>query len=298
MQFDTSNSITTLAKNLLAHHEFVIDVSDWEEVIEMQRRFENHEGSIRKIAQLMKSLIVKFPASQNTWLARIIAVGGISAVRVIDIISPTLTPTSVALSLNFLCDVAEQSSSSQELMHAVLSTGKVLLSGCSMDTLTAVTTPVQQRLRKPPVGASAQQKEQYNAIVVVWLTILACRINDTPFLEATIEQQAQVLATSTSAMVHDFVCESMADIARNKSIQQSEKLSAFAANCIKVTLTSGAYGKKKAHACGLAGVVLGLGVKSLRRFNVIPQIVAASKDKQAQRSGVMILIEQDLQVSF
>lgn len=294
MTNDSSQSVATIARNILAHNNFELDFSDWQCLLDLLTHYGQHGPSIKRVSVPIKALIVKGPATtQSAWVSKIIDIGGIAAVRTIEAIAPALIPAAVAASLSFLCDVADQSSSTDDLMQAVLNTGKVLLSGCSAETLTAVTAPVHQRLKKPPTtGATADHKERYNAIVVVWLTIIACRMNDTTFLEQTVDQQALVLNSSTSATVHEFVCECMGDIARNAKMKMSERLTTFAEKCINVTLTSGAYAKKKAHALGLAGVVSGLGLKSLTAFKVLKQIQAASKDKaQAQKSGAFMLME-------
>nr|CCC94358.1 conserved hypothetical protein [Trypanosoma congolense IL3000] len=92
-------------------------------------------------------------------------------------------------------------------------------------------------------------------------------------------------------MVHRTVCESMVEITKNVDVRSSPQLDEFVEKCLKQIFHSGSYVKKKAHAYGLAGVLKGLGLTSFRRYNILETLQRAMHEKQAERSGAMILLE-------
>lgn len=290
MQTDSSKNVVTAATTIASH--FTLEPAHWEPLIELITEFAASSGAIERLAVVVKQMITKFPAQQHAWLGAVLKVsGGYAAIAITHVCATVIDAEAAKMAMSFLCDVAENTASTEDAMFAALHAGKEVLSVCSEKTLQAMWRDIQPRLQKPPTVSTGDHKDQHNAIAIVWQTTMAKRLNNTAFLETTIDQQAAVLAASGSAMVHEVVCECMTDIAKHPSVRDGAKLIEFGKNCVKHAINAASYPRKKAHAYGLAGVVAGLGVGSLRRFEVVSAIVEASKEKQAQRSGAMILIE-------
>ncbi|CUG82316.1 Hypothetical protein, putative [Bodo saltans] len=291
LQRDESTSVNQCMTVILKQHKFEVVESDWEHLLWLLKNYGHRSVSVTRISKILDDLLAKAPLSQSENVDKLIALGGMPAVRILELLAKHFASASTLAAIEYLSSVAEDSNSSEDLMQAILNAGKALLQKCTIEALKQMAPALQLRLKKPPTSSSAEHKEQYNAIAVVWLTVIGCRVDDVAFLEGVIDQQAAVLNTSGSANVHYFVCDCMAEISANKALKSSPKIIAFAENCLKAALASGSYAKKKAHACGLAGVVQGLGLTSIRQFKIMEAVDAAAKEKQAQRSGAMIVIE-------
>ncbi|KAG8346488.1 hypothetical protein ERJ75_000937300 [Trypanosoma vivax] len=275
-------------------YNFALRSTDWEDLLYFLKTYgQQQKSDAIRVGMAMRELF-RLPsiteAQQQSWLKEIFALGGLASVAVIEALSPVLESAAVQDSLSFLCRVME-TPNTEPLMRLVLSCGRVVLRDCSIEVLSIMSGDLQTRLSKPPKDITPAHKELYLAISTVWMTVIGRRLEDITLLESIVTQQGSTLNNSNSLMVHRTVSDSMVEITRNKDVASSTKLDEFVDKCVKQIINSGSYIKKKAHAYGLAGVLHGIGLTSLRRYSIIETMQSAAKQKQPERSGVMILLE-------
>ncbi|KAH9589385.1 hypothetical protein LSM04_007840 [Trypanosoma melophagium] len=273
---------------------FSLNPNDWNDLMYYLKNYgQQHNSHAQQVGEAMKELFVlpsTTESQQGLWLEDLKNLGGLGAIVAIQVLSSSLKGDTFQGALLFLCSMAE-SPCTESLMRLILACGRVVLHDCSLETLKRMAPTLQARLAKPPRDITPAHKELYLAISTVWLTIISCRLKETALLESIIEQQSSTLNNSNSAMVHRVVCDSMIEITKNDDVRASPKLDEFVEKCLKQTIHSGSYIKKKAHAYGLVGVLQGLGLPSLRRYHIMETMQTAIREKQAERSGVMVLLE-------
>ncbi|KEG15173.1 hypothetical protein DQ04_00161130 [Trypanosoma grayi] len=275
-------------------YAFSLAPSDWSDLVYyLQTYGQQQKSHSMRIGETMRELFLLSSTTemqQIAWLEDVKKIGGLGAVVAIQVLSSSLKGNSFQAALMFLCSMAE-SPSTEPLMRLILACGRVVLHDCTLEALKAMAGTLQARLSKPPRDITPAHKELYLATSTVWLTIISCRLKETALLESIIEQQSSTLNNSNSAMVHRAVCDSMVEITKNEDVRASPKLDEFVEKCLKQTIHSGSYIKKKAHAYGLVGVLQGLGLPSLRRYNIMETMQSMMREKQAERSGAMVLLE-------
>ena len=290
---DASFSASKEATRILAERTYEMVESDMADFVSLLKDFGPlNPASAKKISATLVQLVTKFPTVQAELVPQLMKIGGVTAVGAIEALAPLLSTETVVMALGYLTDLVEDAKSSEDTLLKVLGAGRTILAVSSKSVIEAIAPGIQPRLKKAaPKAFTTEQKEMFCAIAVVWLTLIACKLDDVAFLEATVEQQATVLNTSNSAMVHGFVQESMAEIARHRLMKKHDKLAAFASNCLSQALSATVYSRKRAFASGFVGVVQGLGVRAIRQFDVLPLLEQACRDKQAPRSGAMLVLE-------
>lgn len=299
LQKDPSVSIakfmTAIVENGAEKYNWALLPSDWTDLVYFLRAYGGRSvANATRIAEPMRILFARddtTEATQEKWVAELKSVGGIPSVIALEGLSSTYCGNVVVTVMDYLCELLENTQAGESLLRHTLKVGRVVLESTDLARLKDMSPQLQSRLAKPPKDVSHAHKEQYLATATVWLTIMSCRLQETELLEAIIDQQSRTLNNSQSAMVHRCVCESMADISRNKNIRNSPKLDEFVEKCLKQCIHSGSYIKKKAHAWGLVGVIKGLGLLSLRRYGVMNLLKKSAQEKQTERSGVMVLLE-------
>lgn len=275
---------------------FALKASDWGDLVYFLHAYGGRsEANALRVTETMKQLFASRPGTdegdQMRWVEELKQVGGAPAVVALEGLSSTYLGRVPAVVMDFLCQLLENPQTGEALLRQTLKAGRVVLESADLSLLKSIAPELQARLAKPPKDVTQAHKEQYLATASVWLTIMSCRLQETALLEAIIDQQSRTLNNSQSSMVHRCVCESMADISRNPHIRASAKLDDFVEKCLKQCIHSGSYIKKKAHAWGLVGVIKGLGLTSLRRYNVMTILRKSAQEKQVERSGVMVLLE-------
>ncbi|RHW68795.1 hypothetical protein DPX39_100138900 [Trypanosoma brucei equiperdum] len=289
---DVVRSMRGITQN--SSHPFTLCPTDWNDLTYFLQAYgQQQKHHATRISASMRELFLlpnTTDVQQRSWLKDICKIGGLGSVVAIEVLSSSLKGDAFQDVLLYLCTIVE-SPNTEPFMLVVLSCGRVVLHDCSLVVLKAMSQTLQVRLSKPPKDITPVHKELYLAISTVWLTIIGCRLKENSLLESIIVQQGSTLNNSTSAMVHRTVCDSMVEVTKNKDACSLPQLDEFVQKCLKQVLHSGSYIKKKAHAYGVAGVLHGLGLTSLRRYNILETMQASMREKQAERSGVMVLLE-------
>ncbi|KAF8282525.1 hypothetical protein TcBrA4_0084050 [Trypanosoma cruzi] len=275
-------------------YSFSLDPMDWNDLLYFLRNYGQHQTSHAvRIGETMRELFLlpsTTVAQQKLWLEDLKKIAGQGAIVSIQVLSSSLMNDAFQGVLLFLCEMAE-SPSTEPLMRLILSCGRVVLNDCAIDVLKSLAPTLQTRLGKPPKDLTDAHKELYFATSTVWLTIISCRLKETVLLESIVEQQSSTLNKSSSAMVHRAVCTSMVEITKNEEVRASPKLDEFVEKCLKQVIHASSYIKKKAHAYGLVGVLQGLGLTSLRRYQIMEIMKKAVSENRTERTGVMLLLE-------
>lgn len=291
---DPSSNVVRAMEDVLSDSRFLWELQpeDWPTLLSFLKAYGAQRQNATRIVDTMKHLFdPAVEAQQLQWVSDIIQVGSLASVVALQALSPSSKSEVSATIIDYLCTITEKLDATEALMKSVLAAGRVVLLDTDLVILKRIAPTLQERLAKPPKEASAAHKEQYLATSSVWLTIISCRLQETALLEAIIEQQSRVLNNSQSAMAHRCVCDAMVEITKNVEIRKSPKLDEFVVKCLKQTISSGSYIKKKAHAWGLVGVLQGLGLPALRRYGVVEAITKAARERQTEKSGAMVLIE-------
>ncbi|CCW61256.1 unnamed protein product [Phytomonas sp. EM1] len=269
-----------------------LQASDWKDLLYFLATYGQQQFNAGRVALTMKLLFSDASEEQQSgWIDDIVSVGGLASVVAMQLLSSTYQGEVSAKVMDYLCSLIEHVGTKEYLMKAVVTAGRVVLKDMSLDTLKKIASSLQMRLAKPPKDSTSTHKEQYLATSTIWLTIISCQLQEVSLLESIIEQQSRVLNNSNSMMVHRCVCECMIEITKNEMVQSSVKVDEFVEKCIKQTIHSGSYIKKKAHAWGLVGILHGLGLLSLRRYRIIEIIQTALHEKENEKSGAMVLLE-------
>ncbi|KPA78563.1 hypothetical protein ABB37_06163 [Leptomonas pyrrhocoris] len=297
---DPSTNIAKAMRGVLdaaaEKYNFALRPSDWDDLVYFLRTYgDRSEANALRVTETMRQLFARRPGTdegdQMQWVEELKTVGGAPSVIALEGLSSTYLGRVPAVVMDYLCQLLENPQTGETLLRQTLKAGRVVLEDADLTLLKSISPELQTRLAKPPKDVTQAHKEQYLATATVWLTIMSCRLQETALLEAIIDQQSRTLNNSQSAMVHRCVCESMADISRNPHIRASPKLDDFVEKCLKQCIHSGSYIKKKAHAWGLVGVIKGLGLTSMQRYNVMGILRKSAQGKQVERSGVMVLLE-------
>ncbi|CCW69155.1 unnamed protein product [Phytomonas sp. Hart1] len=266
--------------------------SDWADLRYFLATYGQEWANAARVVLTMRRLFLEATEEQQgEWIEDVIRVGGLASVVAMQLLSSTYQGEVAAKVMDYLCGLIEHVGTSEWLMKAVVKAGRVVLKDMGLATLKRIAPVFQTRLAKPPKDATPSHKEQYLATSTIWLTIISCQLQEVGLLESIIEQQSRVLNNSNSMMVHRCVCECMIEITKNGIVQDSVKVDEFVEKCLKQTIHSGSYIKKKAHAWGLVGILHGLGLVSLRRYHIIDLIQTALREKQTEKSGAMVLLE-------
>ncbi|KAG5507619.1 hypothetical protein JKF63_06568 [Porcisia hertigi] len=285
-----------ILENALEKYNFALELFDWDDLVYFLRTYgERSEASALRVTETMHKLFARRPATdeatQLKWVEELKTLAGAPSVIALEGLSSTYLGRVPAVVMDYLCQLLENPQTGEALLRQSLKAGRTVLEAADLALLKSISPQLQTRLAKPPKDVTQAHKEQYLATATVWLTIVSCRMQETALLEAIIDQQSRTLNNSQSAMVHRCVCESMADISRNERIRNSPKLDEFVEKCLKQAIQSGSYVKKKAHAWGLAGVIKGLGLTALRRYNVMTILRKSTREKHVERTGAMVLLE-------
>ncbi|KAK7196793.1 hypothetical protein NESM_000619600 [Novymonas esmeraldas] len=293
---NVARHVQRVVEEAVAQYSFALQPSDWDDLVYFLRTYGGRsEANARRVTETMLQLFARRPeadeATQLRWVAELRAVGGAASVIAVEGLSAAYVGRVAAVVMDYLCELLETPQTGEPLLRRTLQAGRTVLEAAELALLKSISPQLQTRLAKPPKDVTQAHKEQYLATATVWLTIMSCRLQETALLEAIIDQQSRTLNNSQSAMVHRCVCESMADISRNPHIRNSPKLDEFVEKCLKQAIHSGSYIKKKAHAWGLVGVIKGLGLTSLRRYDVMETLRRSAREKQVERSGAMVLLE-------
>lgn len=289
-----SSVVTSGVQNVVEeeHYGFQLEVADWTHLLYFLRAYGKNRRNALLIVEEMKQLLAfseMTEAQHLAWVKEVCEVGGTASVVALHIFSPVLFPRAAVEGIDYLCELTALEGES--LLKDVLEAGKVMLQDIAIDTLREIGPKLQTRLSKPSKDVVAAHKEQYLAIATVWLTIVSCRLQELPMLQSIIEQQSRTLTNSQSMMVHLCVCQSMMELTKYEAVGKMPQLDEFVEKCLKQVIHSGSYVKKKAHSYGLVGVISGLGLTSLRRYNIIEMIQKSAKEKQSEKAGAMILVE-------
>ncbi|KPI89976.1 hypothetical protein ABL78_0944 [Leptomonas seymouri] len=297
---DPSTNIAKAMRDILSDaaekYSFELKPTDWSDLVYLLRTYGGRsEANALRVTETMKQLFARRPGTdegdQLKWVEELKTVGGAPSVVALEGLSSTYLGRVPAVVMDYLCQLLENSQTGETLLRQALKAGRIVLEAADLALLKSISPELQTRLAKPPKDVTQAHKEQYLATATVWLTIVSCRLQETALLESIIDQQSRTLNNSQSAMVHRCVCESMADISRNPQIRTSPKLDDFVEKCLKQCIHSGSYIKKKAHAWGLVGVIKGLGLTSLQRYNVMGILRKSAQEKHVERAGVMVLLE-------
>lgn len=281
--------------------DFHLEVFDWEHLLYFLRAYGGQKRNAIAIGNCMTKIFTM--ASQQhqeeaenmhvKWIEDVCVIGGIGSVVGLYVLSSSLHPKAAVKAIDYLCTLTELGAEShmEALLREVLDAGRVILKAIEFKTLQEIAPGMQTRLARPPKDLTTVHKEQYLAISTVWLTVVACRLQDCEVLQNIIEQQSRTLNNSQSLMVHRAVYESMAEITKNEAVRKMPQLDEFVEKCLKQCLHTGSYVKKKAHAWGIAGVISGLTLPGLRRYDIVNRVRAAAQEKQTEKIGAMILVE-------
>ncbi|CAJ1988027.1 protein of unknown function - conserved [Leishmania donovani] len=293
---NVSKHVRRIMEDAVAKYNFVLQPSDWDDLVYFLRTYGGRsEASALRVTETMHQLFARRPTTdegtQLKWVEDLKALGGAPSVVSLEGLSSTYLGRVPAVVMDYLCQLLESPQTGEALLRQTLKAGRTVLVVADLALLKSISPQLQTRLAKPPKDVTQGHKEQYLATATVWLSVMSCRLQETALLETIIDQQSRTLNNSQSAMVHRCVCESMAEISRNTHIRGSPKLDEFVEKCLKQAIHSGSYIKKKAHAWGLVGVIKGLGLTALRRYNVMGILRKSAQEKHVERSGVMVLLE-------
>ncbi|KAG5481373.1 hypothetical protein LSCM4_07084 [Leishmania orientalis] len=293
---NVAKHLRKIMEDAVQRYNFVLQPSDWDDLVYFLSNYgRRSEASALRVTETMHQLFARRPATdevtQLKWVKELTALGGAPSVIALEGLSSAYLGRVPAAVMDYLCQLLDNPQTGEALLRLTLKAGRTVLEAADLALLKSISPQMQARLAKPPKDVTQAHKEQYLATATVWLGIMSCRLQETALLEAIIDQQSRTLNNSQSAMVHRCVCESMADISRNERIRNSPKLDEFVEKCLKQAIHSGSYIKKKAHAWGLVGVIKGLGLTSLRRYNVMDILRKSAHEKHVERSGVMVLLE-------
>lgn len=281
--------------------DFQLEITDWHDVLYFLRAYGGQKHNAIAIATTMITLFTI--ASQQhseraeslhlTWVSELCDVGGLGSVIGLHVLSSFLHPKAAVKAIDYLCTLAESGAEThmEALLREVLDSGREILQAMELETLKEVGAGLQSRFARPPKALSTIHKEQYLAISTVWLTVVACRLQASDVLQSIIEQQSRTLNNSQSLMVHRAVYESMTEITKNPLVRKMPELDEFVEKCVKQCFHTGSYVKKKAHAWGVAGVISGLTLPGLRRYDIVNRVRLAGQEKQTERIGAMVLVE-------
>lgn len=282
-------------------HDFHLDIKDWEDLLYFLRAYGSQKRNAIAIATTMTKIFrMAYPENREEaesmhakWILDVCSVGGLSSVVALHVLSSALHSKAAVKAIEHLCTLAESGAEThmEVLLREVLDAGRAILKDLEFDTLKNVAPELQSRLVRHPKDLSTAHKEQYLAISTVWLTTVACRLQESELLKNMIEQQSRTLNNSQSLMVHRAVYESMAEITKNEAVRQMPELDEFVEKCLKQCFHTGSYVKKKAHAWGIAGAISGLTLPGLRRYDIVNRVRAAGQEKQTEKIGAMILVE-------
>ncbi|KAG5481052.1 hypothetical protein LSCM1_06728 [Leishmania martiniquensis] len=293
---NVAKHLRKIVEGAVEKYSFVLQPSDWGDLLYFLATYgRRSEASALRVTETMHQLFARRPttdeAAQLQWVDELKTLGGSPSVIALEGLSSAYLGRVPAVVMDYLCQLLDNPQTGEALLRQTLKAGRTVLEAADLELLRSISSQMQTRLAKPPKDVTQGHREQYLATATVWLGIMSCRLQETGLLEAIIDQQSRTLNNSQSAMVHRCVCESMADISRNERIHGSQKLDEFVEKCLKQTIHSGSYVKKKAHAWGLVGVIKGLGLTSLRRYNVMGILRKAAHEKHVERSGAMVLLE-------
>lgn len=284
------------------HKDFHLAITDWTDLLYFLRAYGEQKRNAIAIATTMIALFTmatqQYPERAESlhlqWVSELCEVEeGLGSVIALHVLSSYLHPKAAVQAIEYLCTLAESGAEIQmdALLREVLDSGREVLQAMELDTLQAVGAGLQSRFARPPKALSTIHKEQYLAISTVWLTVVACRLQASDVLQSIIEQQSRTLNNSQSLMVHRAVYESMTEITKHPLVRKMPELDEFVEKCLKQCFHTGSYVKKKAHAWGVAGVISGLTLPGLRRYDIVNRVRLAGQEKQTERIGAMVLVE-------
>lgn len=290
---DSRDHVINTSKKILASASFEWQEGDWIILAKMLERYHaNYDASCR-VSKALKEHVSRFREAQDAWLSSVTRTGGLAAATAIQSTASHFTPESVILATQFLSSVVEKPGTEDDLLEAVMESGRHLFTICEVETLKTLAPKIIEIVKRPPPGATGQHLENHGAITLTWQSDIAARLKENALLVAAVESLETLVAKSQTRLVHHTICECAFVLGKSATPGSDiyNRLVAFAGNCLKQVLNSTTYAKKKAHAYGLAGVVQGMGLRTLRTLDFFNQLVSAAKDKQPQRSGCMIALE-------
>lgn len=169
----------------------------------------------------------------------------------------------------------------QQMLEAMVA----LIQNTQPDRLKSILTILQTYLDEV---ASSEETDRVRTSVVVLMGRLAGRLNkNDPNIKPIIGKLIETLSTP-SQMVQQAVSNCLPDLC--PCIEQEAET--LVDNLIKLLLDSDNYGEKKGAAYGIAGLVSGLGILSMRNITIIDRCLKAIHNKKSNRKlGGLIAFE-------
>lgn len=275
---------------IVTRHQFIVQTQDWADLLYFLSAYGKEKSNVLLILQTMRNIFTIGSTSdeeKKEWVAAITALGGIAGAVSVGVLADLLPSSAAEQVMEHLCTVIE-AGASDAIMREVLQAGRGVLNEVSLDALRAIAPRLNTRLSRPPKDAVGSHKELYLATTTVWLTVVSCRLKDLDLLKSIVDQQSRTLSNSTSQLVHRAVCDAMQEITKNEEVRQMSELDEFMEKCLKQALHSGSYVRKKAHAWGIAGVIAGLGLPGISRYQLIRQLNGAQKNTDRMGSAIVV----------
>lgn len=226
-------------------------------------------------------VVEKSLGRSDPWSTRV-AIG-----QTFEALAPAFTNQAVEPFFEFLIGNAALGDRNGEVRPAILTAATSVIDLHGAAHLAPLISTFEKRLAEPSQGTDTD--DHIKEAVVILLGRVARHLSDTDERVPVIVNRLVEALKTPAEQVQIAVSDCLAPLVKTMHTSSADLVSRL----LDELFSAPKYASRRGAAYGLAGVIKGLGISSMKEFNVLPKLRAAAEDKKKYepRQGAMFAFE-------